>query len=246
VNTDATGIAIVPISANTVAGKFISTGSVAGVAANASFNLTNNPDVQQPVIDPVVQQPVIDPVVQQPVIDPVVQQPVIDPVVQQPVIDPVVQQPVIDPVVQQPVIDPVVQQPVAIAPLLPDDDTRRSLSQENSRLGTQKQPSRVSDKIAIACIFPDDAAMNSVNNLLPKIADALNSNGGTLSISVDDLLASCSKDLSGLPGNQGLIEQHILALVSKSIGAEYAKLLNIRFQNVRGRMMAIVEVKKAR
>ena len=73
----------------------------------------------------------------------------------------------------------------------------------------------------------------------------MNSNGGTLSINIDELLASCGKDLIALPGNQDLLKQRINGLVSERIGSEYVQLLKIRFETVLGKTMAIVDVEKA-
>jgi hypothetical protein len=73
----------------------------------------------------------------------------------------------------------------------------------------------------------------------------MNANGGSLSINVNDWFAKCDDDLIGLPGNQNLLKQQILALVSQSIGSEYVRLINIRFESVAGKFTAIVEVAKS-
>jgi hypothetical protein len=74
----------------------------------------------------------------------------------------------------------------------------------------------------------------------------MNTNGGSLSIHVDELLSSnCDKDLIALPGNQDLLRKRITGLVSQRIGSEYVQLLQIRFETAAGKLTAIVDVAKA-
>ncbi|MBD1920513.1 filamentous hemagglutinin N-terminal domain-containing protein [Microcoleus sp. FACHB-831] len=150
-------------------------------------------------------------------------------------------------------------QPTAIA-------TPQSLDpppQEEATPKPQKQPDFVSEKVILACVSTTDAPLeksnksphaiasaadvrlDKLNKLLSAIADFMNSNGGSLSISVDDLLANGGKEGSGLSNNQDLMRQNILARVSASIGAEFTSLVKVRFANVGGKNMAIVEVSKA-
>lgn len=103
----------------------------------------------------------------------------------------------------------------------------------------------MSGKVVLACISTAYVRLDKLNKLLSAIADFMNSNGGSLSISVDDLLASGGKDGSGLSNNQDLMRQNILAQVSASIGAEFTNLVKVRFANVGGKMMAIVGVSKS-
>jgi hypothetical protein len=73
----------------------------------------------------------------------------------------------------------------------------------------------------------------------------MNANGGSLSINVNDWFAKCDRDLIGLPGNQILLKQQILALVSQFIGTDYVQLINIRFESVADKLTAIFEVAKS-
>lgn len=148
---------------------------------------------------------------------------------------------IIDPVVQQPAAIAPTPQPTAIATPQPLDPP----PQEETTPKPQKQPGFVSGKVVLACISTADAPRDKSNKLLIAIADFMNSNGGSLSISVDDLLASGGKYESGLSNNQSLMRQNILARVSASIGAEFTNLMKVRFANVAGKMMAIVEVSKS-
>jgi hypothetical protein len=97
----------------------------------------------------------------------------------------------------------------------------------------------------LACILPDDKALDRVNDFLPTIVQYMNTNGGSLSIQVDELLSNCDKDLIALPGNQDLLRKRITGLVSQRIGSEYVQLLKIRFETVTGKLTAIVDVAKA-
>ena len=73
----------------------------------------------------------------------------------------------------------------------------------------------------------------------------MNTNGGTLSIKVNDLFANCDAELQSLPGNQNLVKQKILSLVRQSLGTEYVSLIQIHFEPMANQMMAIVEVAKS-
>ena len=73
----------------------------------------------------------------------------------------------------------------------------------------------------------------------------MNANGGTLSINISKLLASCGKDLIALPGNQNSLTKNIQGLVREKIGSEYVRLLNIRFETGLDQLTAIVEVEKS-
>jgi hypothetical protein len=97
----------------------------------------------------------------------------------------------------------------------------------------------------LACTFSDDKALEPLKNLLPTIADYMNANGGSLSVKVNDLFASCDDGLSSLPGNQTLIKQKILVLVNQSFGMDSLRLINIRFETVANQLTAIVEVAKS-
>jgi hypothetical protein len=73
----------------------------------------------------------------------------------------------------------------------------------------------------------------------------MNSNGGSLSINVNDLFTNCGANLRSLPGTQNLVRQKIIALVNQSLGAEYSQLINIHFESVGDKLTAIVEVAKS-
>jgi hypothetical protein len=73
----------------------------------------------------------------------------------------------------------------------------------------------------------------------------MNSNGGSLSINVNDLFTNCGADPQSLPGAQNLVRQKIIALVNQSVGSEYGRLINIRFESVADKLTAIVEVAKS-
>jgi filamentous hemagglutinin family protein len=110
---------------------------------------------------------------------------------------------------------------------------------------SQKQPNRVASSGVLACTFSDDKALEPLKNLLPTIADYMNANGGSLSVKVNDLFASCDDGLSSLPGNQTLIKQKILVLVNQSLGMDSLRLINIRFETVANQLTVIVEVAKS-
>lgn len=73
----------------------------------------------------------------------------------------------------------------------------------------------------------------------------MNAQGGSLSINVNEWFANCHAGLMDLPGNQNLVKQQILVLVSKSIGVESVELINIRFDTEDDKPIAIVEVAKS-
>lgn len=77
----------------------------------------------------------------------------------------------------------------------------------------------MSEKVVLAIASTVDVRLDKLNKLLYAIADFMNSNGGSLSISVDDLLASGGKDGGGLSNNQDLMRQNILARVAEYSGA---------------------------
>ena len=106
-------------------------------------------------------------------------------------------------------------------------------------------PSQQPEEVAIACVFPDDEALSSLKDFLPTIANYMNGNGGSLSININQLLASCGKDLIALPGNQNSIRQNLQKLVRQKLGSEYVRLLDIRFETGRDRVTAVVEVEKS-
>jgi hypothetical protein len=98
----------------------------------------------------------------------------------------------------------------------------------------------------LSCAFSNDKEGQSLPDILPKIVDYMNTNGGSLSINVNDLFANCDVELQNLPGNQNLVKQKILSLVSQSLGSEYVSLINIHFEPIADQRMAIVEVAKSR
>ncbi|HAA28647.1 MAG TPA: hypothetical protein DCE56_14370, partial [Cyanobacteria bacterium UBA8553] len=128
------------------------------------------------------------------------------------------------------------QLPTLVEDLLPKQET----SPQPLKLPTQ-QPG----EIAIACIFPDDEVLSPLQDFLPTIAAYMNANGGTFSINVSELLASCGKDLIILSGNQNSLTKNIQELVREKIGSEYVRLLNIRFETGLKQFTAIVEVEKS-
>jgi hypothetical protein len=73
----------------------------------------------------------------------------------------------------------------------------------------------------------------------------MNSNGGSLSINVNDLFTNCGPDPQSLPGAQNLVREKIIALVNQSLGAEFSGLINIHFESVADQLTAIVEVAKS-
>jgi hypothetical protein len=97
----------------------------------------------------------------------------------------------------------------------------------------------------LACTFSNEKEGEPLKDVLPKIVEYMNANGGSLSINVNDWFAKCDDDLIGLPGNQNLLKQQILGLVSQFIGTDYVQLINIRFETVADKLTAIVEVAKS-
>lgn len=131
---------------------------------------------------------------------------------------------------------PVTPTRVTTAPVLPELETSPK---------PQELPTFVSTSSVLACTFSDDKALSPVKNILPNIVSYLNTNGGSLSISMKELLSSCDQDLIALPGNQNLLKRQILTLVREEIGTEYLQLINIRFATVAGQAKVIVDVAKS-
>jgi hypothetical protein len=104
----------------------------------------------------------------------------------------------------------------------------------------------VSSLGVLSCTFSNDTQGQSLQDILSKIVDYMNTNGGSLSINVSGLFANCDVELQNLPGHQNLVKQKILSLVSQSIGSEYVSLINIHFEPIANPMTAIVEVAKSR
>jgi hypothetical protein len=110
----------------------------------------------------------------------------------------------------------------------------------------QNQPTQVSSLGGLICTFSNNKEGESLQDILPKIVNYMHTNGGSLSINVNDLFANCDIGLQSLPGHENLVKQKILSLVSQSIGTEYVPLINIHFEPIADPITAIVEVAKSR
>lgn len=98
----------------------------------------------------------------------------------------------------------------------------------------------------LACVLPGDRKLDQLNVYLPAIAGYMNTQGGNLSIPLEEALQrSCDKDLIALPANQDLVKRHLIGLVSDFIGTEYTNLLDISFASQAGKITAIVSVAKS-
>ena len=84
---------------------------------------------------------------------------------------------------------------------------------------------------------------------LKTVAAFLNSEGGTLVIGVEDdgTVFGLQRDLSLLGKRQDLdgFEQTLMNLIREYIGAEVARFLHVRFEQIDGKDVCIVEVEKA-
>jgi len=206
-----------------------SSNSVPGSPNSATLTVLNSPPPVLPQPEPPVLPQPEPPVLPQPE-PPVLPQP--EPLVLPQPEPPVLPQP-------EPPALPTPEPPTPSAPELsapPESETSPQ---------AQKQPNRVASSGVLACTFSDDEALEPLKNLLPTIADYMNANGGSLSVKVNDLFASCDDGLSSLPGNQTLIKQKILVLVNQSLGMDSLRLLNIRFETVANQLTVIVEVAKS-
>ena len=232
VTTDTSGTFTAPITANAIAGSYNVTATATGATTPANFSLTN---IEVPPTPTPVPVPTPTPAPTPTPTPAPVPTPTPAPV---PTPTPVpVPTPTPAPTptpTPAPTPTPTPTTPLAIA--LPQSETQPK---------PQSQSSLVAASGTLACILPDDKALDPVNGFLPTIAKYMNSNGGTLSINIDELLASCGKDLIALPGNQDLLKQRINGLVSERIGSDYVQLLKIRFETVLGKTRAIVDVEKS-
>ena len=234
-NTVTSQIINVPISTTAVDNGTVnlnlisSSNSVPGSPNSAMLTVLNPPPPVLPQPEPPVLPQPEPPVLPQPE-PPVLSQPE-PPVLSQPE-PPVLPQP-------EPPALPTPEPPTPSAPELsapPESETSPQ---------PQKQSNRVASSGVLACTFSDDKALEPLKNLLPTIADYMNANGGSLSVKVNDLFASCDDGLSSLPGNQTLIKQKILVLVNQSLGMASLRLINIRFETVANQLTAIVEIAKS-
>ncbi|MEA5593245.1 RNA-binding domain-containing protein [Rivularia sp. UHCC 0363] len=85
-------------------------------------------------------------------------------------------------------------------------------------------------------------------SVLKTIAAFLNSDGGTLIIGVEDNgnIFGLEKDLSLLSKNNiDQFEQTIVNLICDRIGASFTQLVKIRFENIEGKDICAVDVKKS-
>ena len=82
-------------------------------------------------------------------------------------------------------------------------------------------------------------------SVLKTIAAFLNTDGGTLLIGVDDSgqVLGLEKDLALLGNSRDRFEQLMASLLSDSLGAQYAPLIQGRFVEVDGKLIYVVEVK---
>ncbi len=86
------------------------------------------------------------------------------------------------------------------------------------------------------------------SSVLKTIAAFLNSNGGTLLIGVEDNgnIFGLEKDLSLLSKkNLDQFEQTIFNLICDRIGASFSQLVKIRFENIEGKDVCAVDVRKS-
>ncbi|MEW5860144.1 MAG: filamentous hemagglutinin N-terminal domain-containing protein [Cyanobacteriota bacterium] len=223
------GIATTPITANTTAGKF-TTKATSGAATEANFNLTNNPVAITPPAPSIVEPPA-----------PSVVEPPAPSVVEPPAPS------VVEPPTPSVVEPPAPLTPPQLAPLVAEPPAPKLSAPpqlKTSRL-RQKQPTQIISSGVLAYGFPDDQPLTAVEKLLPTIADYMNVNGGTLSISLNDLLANYREEFRNLPGNPRAIEQQIERLVRQYIGANYVRLVTVRFATVDGKVTAIIKVAKS-
>jgi hypothetical protein len=97
-----------------------------------------------------------------------------------------------------------------------------------------------------------DVVRNEVNkdlrfSVLKTIAAFLNTAGGTLVIGVEDdgHVLGLAQDLKTLQNSADRLEQTLMNLVHKHIGAEIAPFMRSRFEEIDGRTVCVVDVDKA-
>ena len=124
------------------------------------------------------------------------------------------------------------------------DERRRAVQQENSPPGVQtiENPADISHRLSCAVSSTDLSA--ATDKLIPKILSLIDAGGGSFSTSLGRLLAGCSDDLIGLPGNQVAVKQAILREVKAKIGSEYVNLVDVEFVGDRAQSTIIISVQK--
>ncbi len=84
-------------------------------------------------------------------------------------------------------------------------------------------------------------------SVLKTIAAFMNSSGGTLVIGVEDdgSIYGLEQDLKTLKDSTDIFEQTLVNLVVQHIGAEFAALVEVRFEEVEGKQVCVVDVDPA-
>ena len=97
-----------------------------------------------------------------------------------------------------------------------------------------------------------DVVQNRVNkdlrfSALKTIAAFLNTAGGTLVIGVEDdgHILGLAQDLRIVQNSKDRFEQTLMSLVRDRIGAEFAPFIKVRFEEIEGRTVCVVDVDKA-
>lgn len=97
-----------------------------------------------------------------------------------------------------------------------------------------------------------DLVQNCVNknlrhSVLKTISAFLNSSGGTLAIGVEDTgkVFGLENDMKTLGKSRDRFEQLLTSLISERIGLEYSGFIKIRFENLEGKQICMVEIDKA-
>ncbi|TEU13937.1 MAG: DUF262 domain-containing protein [Anaerolineales bacterium] len=97
-----------------------------------------------------------------------------------------------------------------------------------------------------------DVVQNQVNkqlrfSVLKTIAAFLNTAGGTLVIGVEDdgHVLGLARDLQILQGSQDRFEQTLMNLVCDRIGAEFGPFIKVRFEEIDGQTVCVVDVDRA-
>lgn len=97
-----------------------------------------------------------------------------------------------------------------------------------------------------------DVVRNQVNkqlrfSVLKIIAAFLNTAGGTLVIGVEDdgHVLGLAQDLRTMQNSKDRFEQTLMSLVRDRIGAEFAPFIKVRFEEIEGQTVCVVDVDKA-
>jgi len=125
------------------------------------------------------------------------------------------------------------------------DERRRAVQQENSPPGVQTIENSADISYRLSCAVSSTDLSVATDKLIPKVLSLINAGGGSFSTKLDSLLAGCSDDLIGLPGNQAVVKQAILREVKAKIDSEYFNLVDVEFAGDRAQSTIIISVRKS-